>query len=62
MNVHTKLAGSATSPGYIFTPNGTPTLDVSEGIQLALAGDLVNELLAEVHAIGGVSRRSFLLP
>ena len=52
MNVQAKLAGSEVSPGYIFTPNGTPALDVGNGIQLGLADDLINELLAEVHALG----------
>lgn len=52
MNVQAKLAGSESSPGYIFTPNGTPTMNVSNGIQLGLADDLINELLAEVHALG----------
>lgn len=42
----------ATSPGYIYTPNGTPTLAVGSGIQLALADDLLNQMLAEVHALG----------
>lgn len=52
MNVQAKIAGSETSPGYIFTPNGTPTMNVGNGIQLGLADDLINELLAEVHALG----------
>lgn len=52
MNLAAKLEGSESSPGYIFTPNGTPALDVSQGVQLALADDLINELLAEVHQLG----------
>ncbi len=52
MNVGAKLTGSESSPGYIFTPNGTPTMNVANGIQLGLADDLINELLAEVHALG----------
>ncbi|MGE5186234.1 MAG: hypothetical protein ACM31C_29470 [Acidobacteriota bacterium] len=52
MNLQAKIEGSESSPGYIFTPNGTPALDVTSGIQLALADDLLNELLAEVHARG----------
>ena len=46
------IEGSESSAGFIFTPNGTPTLDVRNGIQLGLADDLLNELLAEVHALG----------
>ncbi len=52
LNVMAKLDGSEASPGYVFTPNGTPTLDVTRGIQLGLADDLMNELLAQVHALG----------
>lgn len=52
MNLQAKIAGSEASPGYIFTPNGTPTMNVGNGIQLGLADDLLNEMLAEVHALG----------
>ncbi|HEX4421418.1 MAG TPA: hypothetical protein VH165_26060 [Kofleriaceae bacterium] len=46
------LEGSQSSPGYIYTANGNPTMDAGHGIQLGLADDLVNELLAQVHALG----------
>src|SRR5262249_43923917 len=52
MNLMAKLAGSESSPGFIFTPNGTPKLDVGNGIQLGLGDDLLNQMLAQVHAIG----------
>ncbi len=52
LNLQASIPGSESSPGYIFTPNGTPTLDVKNGVQVALADDLVNEMLAEVHALG----------
>jgi hypothetical protein len=52
LNLAAKIGGSESSPGYIFTPNGTPAMNVGNGIQVGLADDLVNELLAEVHAIG----------
>lgn len=52
MNLSAMIEGSEASPGYIFTPNGTPALNVTTGIQLGLADDLMNELLAEVHALG----------
>jgi hypothetical protein len=52
INLAAKIGGSEASPGYIFTPNGTPAMNVGSGIQVGLADDLVNELLAEVHAIG----------
>ena len=46
------IEGSEASPGYIFTDNGVPAMDASHGFQLGLADDLVNELLAEIHALG----------
>jgi len=52
LNLATKIGGSEASPGYIFTPNGTPTMTVGSGVQVGLADDLVNQLLAQVHAIG----------
>jgi hypothetical protein len=52
MNVAAMIEGSEASPGYIFTDNGVPAMDASHGFQLGLADDLVNELLAEVHALG----------
>lgn len=52
MNVAALIEGSASSPGYIFTDNGVPAMDARRGLQLGLADDLVNELLAEVHALG----------
>jgi hypothetical protein len=52
MNLSAMIEGSEASPGYIFTANGVPTMDASRGFQLGLADDLVNELLAEIHALG----------
>ena len=52
IDLQATISGSESSPGYIYTPNGTPTLNVSNGVQLALADDLINQLLAEVHALG----------
>jgi hypothetical protein len=52
LDLAAKIGGGEVSPGYIFTPNGTPSLDVGDGVQVALADDLVNEVLAQVHAIG----------
>ncbi|HMG56538.1 MAG TPA: hypothetical protein VK601_23725 [Kofleriaceae bacterium] len=46
------LAGSEASPGFIQTDNGAPGMDASHGFQLGLADDLINELLAELHALG----------
>ncbi len=52
MNLEAMLEGSEASPGYIYTDNGSPAMDPSHGLQLGLADDLVNELLAEIHALG----------
>ena len=52
MNLQATIEGSESSPGFIYVPNGTPTIDVSHGVQLGLADDLVNEMLAEIHAMG----------
>lgn len=46
------LAGSESSPGFIFTDNGIPSMDAGTGMQIGLADDLANEMLAEVTAIG----------
>jgi hypothetical protein len=46
------LAGSQSSPGFIFTDNGMPSIDPGRGFQLGLADDLANELLAELQAVG----------
>ncbi|HTL36102.1 MAG TPA: hypothetical protein VL326_23385 [Kofleriaceae bacterium] len=52
LNLAVKIGGSEASPGFIYTPNGTPSMTVGDGIQLGLADDLMNEMLAEVHALG----------
>lgn len=49
------LAGSESSPGFIFTSNGSPAMDPTFGFQLGLADDLANELLAELAAIGALN-------
>lgn len=49
MNVHAAIVGRRTTADYVFTPNGTPALEVGRGVELALADDLLNELLAQVH-------------
>jgi hypothetical protein len=52
MNLQARLDGGEASPGYIFTDNGAPAMDPGRGLQLGLADDLVNGLLAQVHALG----------
>ena len=46
------IAGGESSPGFIYTPNGAPSMDPGHGFQLGLADDLANELLAEATAAG----------
>ncbi len=46
------IAGSESSPGFVFTDNGLPTMDSSQGFQLGLADDLMNEMMSEVQALG----------
>jgi len=52
MNMKVLLAGGESSPGFIFTDNGAPTMDPGHGFQLGLADDLANEMLAEAKASG----------
>ena len=57
LNLRTKIGGSESSPGYIYTANGTPTLDMGHGVQIALSDDLLNDMLAQVHALGILNQR-----
>jgi hypothetical protein len=52
INMKMSIAGSENSPGFLYTDNGTPSLDPSHGFQIGLADDLANELLAELQATG----------
>lgn len=54
MNLRVMLEGSQSSPGFVFTSNGAPAMDASYGFQLGLADDLLNEMFAELHAIGAL--------
>ena len=55
MNMKVMLQGSETSPGFLFTDNAAPVMDAGYGFQLGLADDLVNELFAELHALGALN-------
>ena len=55
INMKAMLAGSESSPGFIFTDNGAPGMDPSFGLQIGLADDLANELLAELAALGALN-------
>lgn len=52
MNLMAKIEGSESSPGFIQTQHGQPSMGQNGGIQVALSEDLLNEMLAEVHAMG----------
>jgi len=52
LNTSMLIAGSENSPGFVFTDNGLPNMDPSQGFQLGLADDLMNEMMAEVQALG----------
>ena len=52
MNMKTLLGGSESSPGFIYTDNGAPSMDPGHGFQIGLADDLANEMLAEATAVG----------
>jgi hypothetical protein len=52
MGLQVLLGGSEQSPGFIYTNNGTPTLDLTRGFQIGIADDLANEMLAELRQIG----------
>src|SRR5437868_5846746 len=55
MNMKAMLEGSEASPGFIFTDNAAPSMDRVVGLQIGLADDLANELLAELHALGALN-------
>jgi hypothetical protein len=51
LNMKMGIAG-AESAKFVFTPNGMPKLGSGSGLQIALADDLANEMLAEAAAVG----------
>jgi hypothetical protein len=51
MNLAAHIGGGEASPGYIFTPNGAPEMDVSRGLEVAISDDLLNDMLAQIHAM-----------
>jgi hypothetical protein len=51
INLSTQLGG-IDMPNYVFTENSEVPLDLGYGVQLAVADDLINNVLAQVHATG----------
>jgi hypothetical protein len=37
---------------FVFTPNGTPAMDPGMGLQIGLADDLANDMLAQITSLG----------
>lgn len=52
MDLKVLLDGGAASPGFVYTANGSPAMDPSDGFQLGIADDLANEMMAEALASG----------
>lgn len=52
LNTSMLIGGSENSAGFVYTDNGIPSMDSSHGFQLGLADDLMNEMMAEVQALG----------
>lgn len=52
LDLAAQVGGSEASAGFIYTPNGTPSVELGRGVHVGLADDLVNQLIAQVHAIG----------
>ena len=52
IDLQAKIGGSEASPGFVAATDGTPNMGGASGVQLGLADNLVNEMLAEVHALG----------
>lgn len=52
LNSRFLVQGSEAAPGFIYTPNGLPTMDAGNGFQLALADDSVNQLTTGFWATG----------
>lgn len=54
MDTRMSVVGSEATDGFVFTPNGTPSVTAGNGFQLAIADDLANQLLAGFWAVGGL--------
>jgi hypothetical protein len=46
------LIGGSETATFIYTENGTPSMNAGNGFQLGLADDLANEMMSEAHALG----------
>lgn len=55
LNSQFLVAGSEAAPGFIYTPNGLPSMDAGNGFQLALADDAINQLTTGFWATGAMN-------
>lgn len=55
MDSQISIIGSEKTQGYVFTPNGAPTVTAADGFQLAVADDVANQLLAGFWEVGGLN-------
>lgn len=49
-----RAQGDSASPGFVVVPNTVPTMDKTQGIQLAIADDAANQLLGSFWAAKGM--------
>jgi hypothetical protein len=45
------ISGAEGSPGYIFTDNGVPGISMETGLQIGLADDLANQMMAQITSL-----------
>jgi hypothetical protein len=50
LDTQIQIAGTENAK-YVFLPNGVPTMDAGNGLQLGLSADLANDLLSQVVAL-----------
>ncbi len=48
--------GDSLAPGFVYTPNMLPAMDLSHGFQLAVADDAANQLFASLWAAHGLDK------
>lgn len=54
LDTELRAQGDSASPGYAFTANEVPVMDVTSGFQLAVADDAANQLLSSFWAAKGM--------
>ncbi len=54
LDTELRAHGDTSSPGFVFTPNIVPTMDLTRGFELAVADDAANQLLGSYWAAKGM--------